>query len=748
MFPVFGQRVAIDKDIIYIRCAGGRLKKSAIDASLLLLDRIQQQRKKGKVTTVVFLDIKGAFDHVALNQLLATMVKLGLPVSLLSWIQSFMSGRQLRLYFNNQMEVFQPHKSGIPQGSPISPILFNIYTRDLFQTHYSSPLSYIDDLSLSVSSTSLKKNIRLLEKDIANLFNQAKACSVQFDPAKTELIHFTTSKKAEEKTLTLPDSTIIPPAKVVRWLGIHFDSALSFKEHCSIRTSQAKSAFYRMCRLANIETGLSPFAIRQLYLACVVSVADYGSALFWKGQKSTLKQLQALQNAGIRKILGTFRTTPVIPSEVEAALPPPAVRLDSSLRQYAFRARKLPQNHPIHKAIQRLWNKATDQDTDSGLESDSDRSTQKHNKGPPRQMERIAQSIQKILSSSEEKIVSHCFPPWKIAMPYQVHISKLSKEEEAAEHLLKIPKTRTDLLAIYSDASSVPNGSGIGVGMTAFDYSRNGRETYQEMVNLGKGQIVYNGELEGITRALEFAARRPRIPAQVCVYADNQAALYRLKTPSDNPGQEWQLRCITAAKQIQRKGSQVTISWVPGHTDIPGNEIADGLAKRAAKRTPSTNTTSLAMTGIKIKQVATSEWQDTLKAYTSLAIQKNPNTYAAKYSWKIRKKLVIPTGTKRETASTFFQLKTGHGYNKAFLHRIGKSDSPLCSCGAKQTPEHLLLSCKWIREDRKILSKDLDTKHMTLPLLLHTSKGIKATLAFINRTKIGTRKWHLGQTEE
>jgi hypothetical protein len=185
--------------------------------------------------------------------------------------------------------------------------------------------------------------------------------------------------------------------------------------------------------------------------------------------------------------------------------------------------------------------------------------------------------------------------------------------------------------------------------------------------------------------------------------------------------------------------------WVPGHKDVVGNERADSLAKAAAKKTPSTYTTSLAMTGIKIKTLASQEWQQTLTKYTPQAIHHNPSTYAAQYSWRIRKKLSVPMGTRWETASAFYQLKLGHGYNKAYLYRIGKADSPCCSCGAQQTSDHLLLSCKWLNHNRRILRNNLCNVRLTLPLLLHTKQGIQATLAFISWTKVGTRKWHLGQ---
>jgi len=103
-----------------------------------------------------------------------------------------------------------------------------------------------------------------------------------------------------------------------------------------------------MARLANSEKGLTPFALRQLYLACIVSVADYGSVLWWRGQASLIRPLQAIQNLAVRKILGVFKTAPIILMEVESALLPPQVRLNTNLRQYAFRMLKLSVKHPVN----------------------------------------------------------------------------------------------------------------------------------------------------------------------------------------------------------------------------------------------------------------------------------------------------------------------------------------------------------------------------------------------------------------
>jgi hypothetical protein len=170
-------------------------------------------------------------------------------------------------------------------------MLFLIYIRELFPKLACKVLSYIDDISLTVASTSLKKNIRILEREAAKIYERRAKNAIQFDLAKTELIHFTTGKDAKSANLKLPNGETIAPRDVVKWLGIYFDQGLTFKQHVSIRTSQAHLAFQRMARLVNIERRLSPFATRQLYRACVTSIADYGSAIWWRGQAQLKKPL-------------------------------------------------------------------------------------------------------------------------------------------------------------------------------------------------------------------------------------------------------------------------------------------------------------------------------------------------------------------------------------------------------------------------------------------------------------------------
>jgi hypothetical protein len=73
------------------------------------------------------------------------------------------------------------------------------------------------------SSTSLKKNTKVLEAIVANLYKLALEKAIQFDLAKTELIYFTSGKKANKISLKLPNSKLVQPSKLVKWLGVYFD---------------------------------------------------------------------------------------------------------------------------------------------------------------------------------------------------------------------------------------------------------------------------------------------------------------------------------------------------------------------------------------------------------------------------------------------------------------------------------------------------------------------------------------------
>ena len=150
------------------------------------------------------------------------MQDLHLPYILTKWIQLFLSEQTVSLAFDGEKDSDQKVKSGIPQGSPISPILFLIYIRFLFtqvKKQHTDPQikipSYIDDVAVTVEGKSAEENSIVLEKVAKSLFLWAKDNAVVFDDSKTELIHFNKDKEMNTLTVTLLNNTIIKPSEVI-----------------------------------------------------------------------------------------------------------------------------------------------------------------------------------------------------------------------------------------------------------------------------------------------------------------------------------------------------------------------------------------------------------------------------------------------------------------------------------------------------------------------------------------------------
>jgi hypothetical protein len=111
---------------------GARKQRSAEQALLLLRERIYTAWRGRKAVSLVNSEVKGAYNGVYKDRLLQRLAARGIPSDLVRWINVFCSGRAATIVVNGlASEVSELEQAGLPQGFPLSPILFLFFNADL-----------------------------------------------------------------------------------------------------------------------------------------------------------------------------------------------------------------------------------------------------------------------------------------------------------------------------------------------------------------------------------------------------------------------------------------------------------------------------------------------------------------------------------------------------------------------------------------------------------------------------------------
>ena len=213
---------------------GGRKGRSTDSALELLTEQIHTVWGQGtdKVATLLSMDVANAYPTVSHERLIHNLRKRKIPAWIAKWVLSFLQDRNTTMAINGRVTGALPIRTGIPQGSPISPILYLFYNADLLDICErpgikANGLGFVDDVNILTYSTSTEENCRTLEVMHKKCELWASRHGAVFAPAKYQLIHLSRNpKKFNMQAIINIASDVVTSKTDIRVLDIQIDTAL------------------------------------------------------------------------------------------------------------------------------------------------------------------------------------------------------------------------------------------------------------------------------------------------------------------------------------------------------------------------------------------------------------------------------------------------------------------------------------------------------------------------------------------
>ena len=271
-------------------------------------------------TVLILLDLSAAFDTVDHDLLLDILYyEMGLRGAVFQWFVSYLRGRKQCVKIHDMMSDFADSHYGVPQGSVLGPVLFNIYVRSFitaveragFSIHgYADDHQILDTFRIEFQFNTLRVSIPRCLQLISGWMDKY---FLKLNPTKSQVIVFSPrdgNSSVLIDHIIMSDNSFIRISDVVTNLGMRLDSKLSF----SPQISSIVSGGYQLIKdIGKIRRYLSSSDLKTLINSFMISRIDTCNSLYYGISSYELNRLQMIQNSCARLIFGARKFEHVTP---------------------------------------------------------------------------------------------------------------------------------------------------------------------------------------------------------------------------------------------------------------------------------------------------------------------------------------------------------------------------------------------------------------------------------------------------
>ena len=545
---------------------GFRRNRSTIDHLITFDTVVRAAFKQRHHVGAIFFDLEAAYDTAWRHGILVKAHRCGIRGQMGRFLQNFLEERFFRVRVGQQFSERFLQSSGVPQGGVLSVALFALAINDVSDVIPPAVgrSLFVDDLAIWCASSSTRALERQLQLAVKRLERWTLLNGFRFSTEKTVAAHFCRRRNCPSDLHIALRGQMLPVRSSVRFLGMEFDSHLTYRSHFQILRIKCFKALNILKCVARTSYGADRKTLLTLYRSLIRSKLDYGSIVYDAACASSKRTLDTVHHAALRIATGAFRTSPTASILVEADELPLGLRRKILSMRYAVKILQFP-SHPTYQAI--FSQRTLALFRRGGTERTSPFSVRIG----------IFMAESGVRSRHIRRYEHPEAPPWDSATPIvDLTLTEPSKSQQSPEELryraLQHIAAYRGYEAIYTDGSK--SSDGVGCAFVC-------RGTTHKLSLPGNASI-FTAELVAIKDALLFIESND-VPRHV-VFSDSLSSLQALK--GFYPTHAFIQDILTLLASLNSASKEVVLCWVPSHVNIAGNEKADQAARSAASDPP------------------------------------------------------------------------------------------------------------------------------------------------------------------
>ena len=345
--------------------------KGTTDGLVTLASAITEKMgtgKKSKECIVVYVDLEKAFELTHPLVVAHEASKLGIKGNMLAYIVDYLRDRKGMVKYQGNKSQVRDFDLGTPQGSCISPFLFNLVMNrliskdpdDICTLEYPNGVqivSYADDIV--IMSNHVNRN-SLIQRALTTLDQRCRVLGLKISVDKTKYVRYTVGRFNDEPHFTL-QGTDIERVSSYKYLGVIFNKKLNFAEHGAKIAARINKKTNILKSLAGSKWVTSTQSLLRYVNGCLRPIAEYGLQALSKSRSdpfdnAAIDKIDTAMQQALRIALGVPQHTKDEIVHVLSDTLPISYRAKQAALIYHDKILHFGPQHPLHKTITKVGN--------------------------------------------------------------------------------------------------------------------------------------------------------------------------------------------------------------------------------------------------------------------------------------------------------------------------------------------------------------------------------------------------------